>query len=110
MALIAAQYPLITGKTLTFASASGGGDTLAPTPTSVLHVKNGSGSSINVTVVVPGNDDFGQARPDIVRAVPAGEHHIIGPLSSPLLLNGSGVIDITYSSVTSVTVAHHTTG
>lgn len=110
MALLAPQYPRITGTAITFSSAAGGGDTIAPAPSSVLHVRNGSGSPITVTVVVPGTDDFGQARPDIAVTVAASAHTAIGPFSSALLLNSSGVIDITYSGVTSLTVAHVTNG
>lgn len=111
MALLAPQYAKVSGTAITFASAAGGGDTLAPNSSSVLHVKNGSGSPINVTVVVPGNDEFGTARPDIVVAVAAGAHTMIGPLLSPLLPDPStGLIGITYSSATSVTVAHVTNG
>lgn len=111
MALLAPQIPRVTGTTATFTSAAGGGDTVAPSPTGVLHVRNAGGSSINVTIVVPGTDEFGQARPDIVRAVAAGAHEMIGPLSSPLLADPTdGLIDITYSAVTSVTVAYITTG
>jgi hypothetical protein len=111
MALLAAQFARAAGTTITFASAAGGGDTINPTPSSVLHVRNGSGSSINVTVVVPGSDEFGNARPDIVVAVAAGAHAAIGPLSSPLLPDpADGLIDITYSSATTVTVAHISNG
>ncbi len=110
MAALTAQIPRITGTALTFASASGGGDTCPISNTGCLHVKNGSGSPIDVTIAVPGTDDFGQARPDPVIAVAAGAHTVIGPLSSPLLANGSGVVDISYSSATSVTVAYVTTG
>lgn len=111
MALLAPQFARISGQAITFASAAGGGDTIAPTPSSVLHVRNGGGSTITVTVVVPGNDEFGNARPDIAVSVAAGAHTAIGPLSSPLLPDpADGLIDITYSAVTSVTVAHITNG
>lgn len=110
MAAIAPQVAKVVGTAVTFAAASAGGDTVAPNPTGILHVKNGSGASITVTVVVPGNTEFGQAAPDIPVVVAAGGHAAIGPLNSQTLLNGSGLVDITYSGVTSLTVAYVTSG
>lgn len=105
MALLAPQQIQITGPAITLAAAAGGGDTVAPNDRLFLWVKNASGSPITVTVVVPGTY-FGQALPDVAVSVPAttGER-MIGPLDSRLADPSTGVISITYSAVTSVTVA-----
>jgi hypothetical protein len=45
-----------------------------------LWVDNASGGSINVTVQTPGTDPATDvARPELIRAVPAGEFRLIGP-------------------------------
>jgi hypothetical protein len=110
MALLARQTAKVTGTVITFASASGGGDTVAPDPFGVLHVRNASGGTLTVTVVVPGNTQFGQAQPDVAVAVAAGASVAIGPLSPDLADPATGLINITYSGVTSLTVAAVTTG
>lgn len=80
-------------------------DTTAADRLSFLHVKNGGGSSINVTITVPGTT-FGQNNPDIVVAVPNGGERLIGPLSTDLASAETfGVVLISYSATTSVTAA-----
>jgi hypothetical protein len=66
--------------------------------------RNASGSPITVTVVVPGTY-AGQPLTDVPVSVPAttGERWI-GPLSSRLADPTTGLINITYSGVTSLTV------
>jgi hypothetical protein len=103
MATLTAQSVSVTGTDVTMAAASAGGDKVAAG--CVLHVRNGSGSSINVTILTPGNDKYGLARPDIVKAVGAGvqtafrldQYDLADPADSYL-------ISITYSAVTTVTV------
>lgn len=87
----------------TFAAASAGGDTVTPSNDSFLVVKNGSGASINVTLDVPGNDEFGNANADLVVAVAASTERYI-PVRSAKLVQSNGNVNITYSAVTSVTV------
>ena len=104
MALLATQQIQITGSAITLTAAAGGGDTITPSDRTFLWVKNGSGSPITVTVVVP-NSYFGQPLADVAVSVPAttGER-LVGPLDRRLA-NASGLVDITYSGVTSLTVA-----
>lgn len=104
MATLTYVQPTIAGTNPAFASAAGGGDKVAPNDHGYLHAKNGSGGSITVTVVVPGNTKYGQANPDVAIAIPAGEERIIGPLPSDLA-GSDGLVAITYSGVTSLTVA-----
>lgn len=104
MALITPQLVEPTGVALTFAAASGGGDTISPGSTTCLLVRNGDASSKTVTIVVPGTK-YGQANPDISAAVAAGVTAVFGPFGSDLADPADGLIDVTYSAVTSVTVA-----
>lgn len=70
-------------------------------------VKNASGGSVNVTVVVPGNTSYGQAAPDVVIAVGAGAEKWI-PLRkeyADAAVAGVGRCTITTSAQTSVTAA-----
>jgi hypothetical protein len=105
MALLATQQIQITGPAITLTAAAGGGDTVSPSDRTFLWVKNASGSPITVTVVVPGVY-FGQNLPDSGVSVPAttGER-MIGPLDQRLADPTTQVVGITYSGVTSLTVA-----
>lgn len=105
MALIAAQQLAITGVTPTFAAATGGGDTIAPDDRTFLRLKNGSGGAITATIVVPGTT-YGQANPDVAVNIPATTGDVlIGPLVPALADPSTGLINVTYSGVTSLTAA-----
>lgn len=104
MALLTHQAPKLTGTAVTYAAASAGGDTLGRTTNGVLRVKNGGAGAVTVTVVTPGNTQYGQADPDIPVSVAAGAEVAIGPFPDSLAVDG--VISVTYSAVTSVTVAY----
>lgn len=85
-------------------AAAGGGDSIAPNDRGALMVKNGSGASITVTMIVPGNTKYGLAQPDPTYVVVAGATAMIGPLPSDLANPATGLVDFTYSGVTSLTV------
>ena len=106
MALLAAQKVVRTGLAPTYAAAAGGGDTFNPGQGTMLHVKNASGAAITVTIVTPGSTS-GQAIADVSVSVPATTgDRMIGPLSGSLFTDpATGVGNITYSGVTSLTVA-----
>lgn len=105
MAAITVQSASPTGTALSFVAASGGGDTLNVTNDVYLFVRNGDASSKTVTVVRAGNDAYGQAIPDIAVVVVAGATAVIGPIPPAFRDPGDGLVDVTYSAVTSVTVA-----
>lgn len=74
-----------------------------------LHVKNGSGGSINVTIskqvstkTVPGVGSLAVA--DIVVAVAAGAEKFIGPFPAAYV-DSSGFVNVAYSAITTVTAA-----
>ena len=69
----------------------------------MLRVKNGSASSITVTVVVPGST-YGQANPDVPVVVAAGTEAAIGMIPGALAVDG--VVSVEYTAVTTVTVAY----
>jgi hypothetical protein len=103
MTFLAPQQIAVTGTTIAYVAASAGGDSASPDDRTFLRVKNGSGASINVTLIVPGST-YGQANPDPVIAVPAaGEVSIDLPpgMADP----ASGLVSWTYSLATTVTVA-----
>lgn len=104
MATLAPQQIAVTGTTVTFVAASAGGDACVPDDRVFLRVKNGSGSSINVTVVVPGST-YGQPNPDPVIAVPATTGDVTIDLPPALADPTTGLVSWTYSAVTTVTVA-----
>jgi hypothetical protein len=104
MAVLTHQAPKLSGTQVTYDPATAGGDTFGHTKNGVLRVKNGGTTEQTVTVVTPGNTAYGQADPDIPVPVPAGTEVAIGPFPGGLAVEG--VVSVTYSAVTSVTVAY----
>ena len=102
MAALTTQQIAVTGVNPTYASASGGGDTVEAGDGIFIHIKNGDSGSHTVTVAVPGTE-YGQARPDVTVTVPAGESRFIQIPRS--LADTDGRIHLSYSAVTSVTIA-----
>jgi hypothetical protein len=110
--LIAVQDIARTGLEPTYTAATSGADGDVwqnEGRRTFLHVKNGSGGSIDVTITTPNTVD-GLAVADLVVAVPAGEERMIGPF--PRIYEAydtdnsiESAIQATYSSVTSLTVA-----
>lgn len=105
MATLTYKKSKIAGSgNVAMAAASGGGDKVFPNTRGAVLVKNGDASAKTVTVVVPGNTKFGQAQPDVAIVIPAGEQTLIGPFPQELA-GTDGLVSLTYSAVTSVTVA-----
>lgn len=108
MALLTTQNVNRAGVTLSFASATGGGDTMVPDERAFLYVKNGDASGITVTITVPSTKTPWPDLPygNLVVSVGATSEKCIGPLPAAVFANAStGYVDIGYSAVTSVTVA-----
>lgn len=103
MASLSAQRIATAGTTATYQAASAGGDTAPVGGGLVLHVSNGGGSSVTVTVVTPGTLD-GLAIADASVSIPAAGHGFV-PLTSVYRDPVTGRANITYSGVTSVNVA-----
>lgn len=103
MAALTAQPVPTAGFTPTYAAASGGGDT-APIGTNLLlHVINGGGSPVTLTIVTPGTSD-GLAIADTERTIAAGAAAFV-PLRPVYRNPVTGRAALAYSGVTSVTVA-----
>lgn len=107
MALKAPVQAKIGGTLLPFTAAtSGGGDTFAADDNQALIVLNGGGSAITVTVVVPGQTKYGVDEPDKQSiSIPAAGYAAIGPFPADLEDDSDGLVHVTYSAVTSVTIA-----
>lgn len=105
MATLTYQLASIAGGAYAAVAASAGGDKVAPSDRGALLVLNGSGAPITVTVATPGNTKYGQAIPDIPVTVPATGARLIGPFPADLADPTDGLVAITYSAVTTVTVA-----
>lgn len=113
MATLTPLAPVIGGTTYaTTAATTGAGDQVAnPKGTVMLMVTNGSGSSINVTLaaaatVRPASGGFPpMTLANNVVAVGAGVTMLIGPIPKAFNNLTDGNVHITYSAVTTVTVA-----
>lgn len=108
MALLPTQSITSAGLTPATVAASVGGDTVAPANLSddrtFLYVNNGSGASITVTVADPGKTPAGNSGTAPAITVAAGAVGLI-PISTGAINATTGLASITYSAVTTVTVA-----
>lgn len=105
MAALVPQTTAVVGTNLTLSAATATTGDTVPTQSKVI-VRNGSGGAINVTIVTPGNDQYGNARPDIVTAMASGAMYAFGG-PFPLDLGdpaASNLVTIICSVVTSVTL------
>ncbi len=105
MATLVPQQITLAGTVVTYAAAAGGGDKALPGTNNVLRVKNDGVGSITVTLdsVVPSN--FGDdVNPAI--AVGAGVEKAILLSPASRFAGPDGLVSISYSGVTSVTVAN----
>jgi hypothetical protein len=110
MAALTIQSIVPAATTPTYAAAAAGGDTVA-CPTDQLtfvHVKNGSGASITVTVAaaitsVPNALAGTQTVANNAIAIAAGTERMIGPFPQAFI-DGNGNVNLTYSAVTSLTL------
>lgn len=104
MATLSVQRAVLTGLNPTYAAAGAAGDEFVNSGKAVLHVKNGSAGSINVTINSQTPCNYGVDH-DLVVAVPAGAERIIGPFAKSRFNDASEKVQISYSAVASVTVA-----
>jgi hypothetical protein len=104
MADINTQTIAHAGTDVTFAAATGGGDHIGTGPGVLFLVKNGGGSAITVTLATPNNID-GLAIADRTVSVGAGVTTAI-PIATDLYSDPADAqCHVTYSGVTSVTIA-----
>lgn len=108
MAALTTQKPSTAGVALTYGSAAGGGDTFVNTGREFVHIKNQSGGTITVTISSGSNKcSFGvsNAAHDITHALLTMTDAMLGPFSKDQFNDASGNVNITYSGVTSLTLA-----
>jgi hypothetical protein len=103
MAAIPIRTAVVDGVDMALAAAAAG-DTAPVGAGYNLLVNNASGGSINVTLVVPGNLVTGDAFPDKVVAVAAGQLRAI-PLLDVYADPSDGQARVNYSATASVTRA-----
>lgn len=104
-AVLSYQQVARTGLNAAYAAVDAAeGEQFANDGRMILHVVNGAGAPINVTITTPNAVD-GLAVADLVVAVPNGESRFIGPFPPGIYNNGSGNVLVDYSSGTTVTVA-----
>lgn len=105
MATLTVQSTDLDGVVPSYASAAGGGDEFANDGNTFLHLKNGSGGSIDVTVDSVKNCNQGHDH-NSVTAVGAGAEAMIGPFPKDRFNDATtGRAAITYSGVTTLTIA-----
>ena len=110
MAELTLQQITEAGGAVTYASAAGGGDTVENNGKVFLHYKNGSGGEITVTITAQTTSVDSSVYGDLTKAnatqlIAASGECFIGPFSPLAYNNSSSQIVITYSGVTSLTVA-----
>jgi hypothetical protein len=111
MATLTAQAVVDTGLEATYSAAAAGGDQFSNTGIQFVHVKNGAGGDITLTVTAqntqtPSISGYGVGtKSNSVTTVTAGEERFIGPFPKQAFNDTSGNAQITYSSTASVTLA-----
>ena len=106
MSLIAAVVTVVGGIDQSLAAAAAGGDHFTNDGRKIFIVDNTSGGALTVTFDSPNADNFGviNAAHDIVQSVPAGETHYFGPFNKGRFNDGSGFVQVTYSSETGLNI------
>lgn len=87
-------------------AAAGGGDAFAPGPTTFVRINNGGGSGITATFVTPGTvGTTGLTIADGGGTVTNAQSRLFGPFPAEIYADPTtGLVTLTYSGVTSVTV------
>jgi hypothetical protein len=103
MAKLAVQQVSLTGIEPTFVAADSLGDSFTNHGRTIFHVKNGDAAAKSVTITSnPCN--YGEIH-DVVVSVPAGEERQIGAFNERRFNDDNYEVNVSYDSVTSVTVA-----
>jgi len=103
MATLTVQEISRSAITPSYGAAAGGGDQFPNDGRTYLHIKNGGGSSITLTVATQMTVD-GKAVADDAITVTNAQERIVGPFPPGIYNDANGMVQLTYSGVTSVTV------
>jgi hypothetical protein len=107
MALISPQAMAVTGTSPTFAAPTAS-DTIIPSDRGVYLVRT-TGTATTVVLVIPGNDELGQARPDVSSTLGATDVRAFPTTAFARYVDAAGVVTITHSgALTGVTSAYIT--
>lgn len=108
MAILTTQTISPSGTSPTYQAAAVGGDKVRPNERTFIHVRNGGGASITVTV----DDALSQAPSgakefdaDLSVVIEPSGNRMIGPLPPARFRGTDGYASVTYTGVTSVTIA-----
>lgn len=104
MARIQTQQISQGGLQPSLQACSAGGDSYAPTSTTILFVKNGDSSQHTVTIHTTAVA-YGQPISNIAVPVPAGAEMLLGPYEPGEVQQPDGTATITYDAVTNLTIA-----
>ena len=105
MSLLTVQTINANGLNPTYGAASAGGDKVPLNAANTfLHVKNGSASSVTVTITTQSNQVDGLTLPDRTVTIPASGERMIGPLTQARYGDINQQASVAYSAVTTVTV------
>jgi hypothetical protein len=110
MAELTIQQITEAGGSVTYSAAAGGGDTADNGGSTFLHIKNGGGSEITATITAQTTSVESSIYGDLTKAnasiaIAGSGEAFIGPFKPSAFNDGDGEIAITYSGVTSVTIA-----
>lgn len=98
MATLTANPVVMAGTKPPLVAATAGGDKAPTGPGYFLVAKNTTGSSITMTIALPGTDINGQPRPDTPYTVAATTGEVWAPLPDSYRDPVSGLAEITYSA------------
>jgi hypothetical protein len=102
MAVLTVQAVSRTGITPSYAAAAGGGDSFVNDGDCFVHIKNGGGAPITLTVAVQAKV-MGLTITNIALSVTNAQERMIGPFPPDLFNDAGGSVQLTYSGVTTVT-------
>jgi hypothetical protein len=103
--LIIPQTLVNSGLLATYESANVDGNFYVNNGSEIMVIKNGSASPTTVTVDSVALDNFGNASHDVVYTLLAGAQMVIGFLSKRRFNDTNAHVNVTYSAVTTITVA-----
>jgi len=110
MAELTIQQITEDGGSVTYSAAAGGGDTADNGGSTFLNIKNGGGGEVTVTITAQTTSVESSIYGDLTKAnasiaIAGSGEAFIGPFKPSAFNNDDGEIAITYSGVTSVTIA-----
>jgi len=92
------------GLEATFTAANADGNFFENNGRTFIWIKNGDVSDHSIVIDSPGACDQGFYH-DVTVVVAAGEERLIGPFTTARFNDTNGNVNVTYSAVTSVTIA-----